>query len=56
MTEATDEATDLTLLDREALLALVLDQREKLLNRNSEIEHLKLIITQLRRMMFVSAM
>ena len=52
MTEAADEATDLNLLDREALLALVLDQREKLLNRNSEIEHLKLIITQLRRMMF----
>ena len=47
-----DQTVDLSLLDREALLAVVMDQREKLLSRNSEIEHLKLIIAQLRRMMF----
>src|ERR1700761_8112127 len=52
MSEAADQSVDLSQLDREALLALVVDQREKLLNRNSEIEHLKLIISQLRRMMF----
>ena len=52
MSEAADQPFDPSQLDREALLALVIDQREKLLNRNSEIEHLKLIISQLRRMMF----
>jgi transposase len=52
MTEAGSDGVDLTQLDRDALLALVVTQREKLLSRNSEIEHLKLIIAQLRRMMF----
>jgi transposase len=52
MSEAAEQPVDPSQLDREALLALVMDQREKLLNRNSEIEHLKLIISQLRRMMF----
>src|ERR1700749_3835991 len=52
MSEAADQPFDPSQLDREALLALVIDQREKLLSRNSEIDHLKLIISQLRRMMF----
>src|SRR6202042_443643 len=43
---------DLSRLDREALEALVVAQQERLLSRNSEIEHLKLIIAKLRRMMF----
>src|SRR6201987_5545606 len=43
---------DLTTLDRTALEALVLAQQEKLRGRDSEIEHLKLVIAQLRRMMF----
>ena len=43
---------DLSRLDRETLEALVVAQQEKLLSRNSEIEHLKLIIAKLRRMMF----
>jgi transposase len=45
-------AADLSSLDRETLRALVLAQQEKLLSRDSEIEHLKLIIAKLRRMMF----
>jgi transposase len=43
---------DLTTLDRTSLEALVLAQQEKLLGRDSEIEHLKLVIARLRRMMF----
>jgi hypothetical protein len=43
---------DLTTLDRTALEALILAQQEKLLSRDSEIEHLKLVIGNLRRMMF----
>src|ERR1700751_5230036 len=43
---------DLTTLDRTALEALVLAQQEKLRGRDSEIEHLKLVIAKLRRMMF----
>ncbi|HEY1742296.1 MAG TPA: IS66 family transposase [Granulicella sp.] len=43
---------DLTTLDRTVLEALVLAQQEKLLSRDSEIEHLKLVIAKLRRMMF----
>jgi transposase len=43
---------DLSLLDRETLAALVLAQQEKLLSHSSEIEHLKLIIAKLRRMVF----
>jgi transposase len=52
MAEARAALADLTALDRTALEALVLAQQEKLLNRDSEIEHLKLVIARLRRMMF----
>ena len=52
MAEAHASVVDLSRLDREALEALVVAQQEKLLTRNSEIEHLKLIIAKLRRMMF----
>jgi transposase len=43
---------DLNLLPAEALKALVLAQHEQLLWRESEIEHLKLLITKLQRMQF----
>src|ERR1700735_3767318 len=52
MHEMPSVAADLRSLDRETLAALVLAQQEKLLSRDSEIEHLKLIIAKLRRMMF----
>lgn len=52
MNERPSVAADLSSLDRETLAALVLAQQEKLLSRDSEIEHLKLIIAKLRRMMF----
>jgi Transposase C of IS166 homeodomain len=52
MVEARTVVADLTTLDRTALEALVLAQQEKLFNRDSEIEHLKLVIAKLRRMMF----
>jgi transposase len=52
MADAHASVVDLSRLDREALEALVVAQQEKLLSRNSEIEHLKLIIAKLRRMMF----
>jgi transposase len=52
MAEARAVVADLMTLDRTALEALVLAQQEKLLNRASEIEHLKLVIAKLRRMMF----
>jgi transposase len=52
MADAHASVVDLSRLDRETLEALVLAQQEKLLSRNSEIEHLKLIIAKLRRMMF----
>ena len=52
MADAHASVVDLSRLDRETLEALVVAQQEKLLNRNSEIEHLKLIIAKLRRMMF----
>src|ERR1700729_374997 len=52
MADAHASVVDLSRLDRETLEALVLAQQEKLLTRNSEIEHLKLIIAKLRRMMF----
>jgi transposase len=48
MADAHASVVDLSRLDRETLEALVLAQ----LTRNSEIEHLKLIIAKLRRMMF----
>ena len=50
---------DLSKLDREALQALLLSEhqeriatQEKLLRRETEIEHLKLLLSQLRRMQF----
>src|SRR5271169_1847760 len=43
---------DLNLLPAEALKALVLAQHEQLLLRESEIEHLKLLIAKLQRMQF----
>src|ERR1700728_140267 len=52
MADAHASVVDLSRLNREALEALVLAQQEKLLSRNSEIEHLKPIIAKLRRMMF----
>jgi hypothetical protein len=52
MADAHVSVVDLSRLDRETLEALVVAQQEKLLSRNSEIEHLKLIIAKLRRMMF----
>src|SRR5450631_3290791 len=52
MADAHASVVDLSRLDREAIEALVVAQQEKLLRRNSEIEHLKLIIAKLRRMMF----
>jgi transposase len=52
MAEARAVVADLTTLDRTALEALVLAQQEKLLSRDTEIEHLKLVIAKLRRMMF----
>jgi transposase len=52
MHEMASVPADLRSLDREALAALVLAQQEKLLSRDSEIEHLKLVIAKLRRMMF----
>jgi hypothetical protein len=48
MADAHASVVDLSRLDREALEALVLTPQEKLLTRNSEIEHLKLIIAKLR--------
>ena len=59
MDRARAALADLTALDRTALEALIVAQQselsaqqEKLLNRDSEIEHLKLVIAKLRRMMF----
>src|SRR6201997_4387858 len=50
---------DLSKLDREALQALLLSEhqeriatQEKLQRRETEIEHLKLLLSQLRRMQF----
>ena len=52
MQEMPSVAAGLSSLDREALTALVIAQQQKLLSRASEIEHLKLVIAKLRRMMF----
>ncbi len=52
MQEMPSVAAGLSSLDREALTALVIAQQQKLLSRDSEIEHLKLVIAKLRRMMF----
>ena len=43
---------DLSTLDAEALRSLLLDQHQQLLSNTSEIEHLKLVIAKLRRMIF----
>jgi len=43
---------DLTALDRATLEALIVAQQSELRGRDSEIEHLKLVIAKLRRMMF----
>src|SRR5882672_10138398 len=49
-----DAATlpDLDQLDFQALKSLILSQREQLASRDVEIEHLKLLITKLRRQQF----
>jgi transposase len=52
MADAHSSAADLSALDRETLEALILAQQEKLLSQGGEIEHLKLVIAKLRRMMF----
>jgi transposase len=49
---STTTLPDLNTLDREALKALVIVTHERLLSRESEIEHLKLLIAKLRRMQF----
>jgi transposase len=43
---------DLTELDAASLRALVLSQHEQLMSRDTEIEHLQLLIAKLRRMQF----
>ena len=43
---------DLKSLDREALIALLVAEREKRISSDSEIEHLKLVIAKLQRMLF----
>jgi hypothetical protein len=43
---------DLSALDADALRVLLLAHHEHLLSRDHEIEHLKLVIAKLRRMMF----
>jgi len=43
---------DLNLLPAEALKALVRAQHEQLLSRETEIEHLKLLLAKLQRMRF----
>src|SRR5437899_2089121 len=52
MADAHSSAADLSTLDRETLGALVLAQQEKLVSQGGEIEHLKLVIAKLRRMLF----
>ena len=52
MASAPTTPVDLTGLDAEALRALVVAQREALAARDTQIEHLKLVIIQLRRMQF----
>src|SRR5271157_354726 len=49
---ATTMLPDLNLLPAEALKALVRAQHEQLLWRDSEVEHLKLLIARLQRMQF----
>jgi transposase len=44
--------SDLSTLDRGLLEALVIAQQKQMLAKDNEIEHLKLIIAKLRRMIF----
>ncbi len=43
---------DLNVLPADALRALILAQHQQLLSRETEIEHLKLLIAKLQRMQF----
>lgn len=52
MADALIAVADLKSLDREMLEALLVAEREKRLSRDSEIEHLKLVIAKLQRMIF----
>ena len=52
MVAAARALPDLNQLDPAALKALILCQHEQLLSRDTEIEHLKLLIAKLRRMQF----
>ena len=52
MAAANHPLPDLDALDPNELKALILSQREQLASRDSEIEHLKLLIAKLRRMQF----
>jgi transposase len=52
VTAATTAPPDLAGLDAEALRSLILAQHELLQTRQTQIEHLKLLIIQLRRMQF----
>ncbi len=52
MTASRTVLPDLDRLDAAGLRALIVAQHEQLLSRESEIEHLKLLIAKLRRMQF----
>jgi transposase len=52
MADALIAAADLKSLDREMLEVLLIEEREKRLSRDGEIEHLKLVIAKLQRMIF----
>jgi transposase len=52
MADALTAVADLKLLDREALEASLIVEREKRISSDSEIEHLKLVIAKLQRMIF----
>jgi hypothetical protein len=52
MADALIAVADLKSLDREALEALLIAEREKRLSCDNEIEHLKLVIAKLQRMVF----
>src|ERR1700687_4292884 len=49
---STTTLPDLNLVPAEALKALIRAQHEQLLSRESEIEHLKLLLAKLQRMQF----
>jgi hypothetical protein len=52
MAAANHPLPDLDALNPNELKALIFSQREQLLSRDNEIEHLKLLIARLRRMQF----